>query len=78
GGIMVPKSVMPEAMSQLAEISPMSWALDAFLTLLVGQGSLADIAPDCARLLLFALVLGGGGLYLFRKRVQQPQWTTNY
>lgn len=78
GGIMVPKSVMPEAMSQLAEISLMSWALDAFLTLLVGQGSLADIAPDCARLLLFALVLGGGGLYLFRKRVQQTQWTTHY
>lgn len=78
GGIMVPKSVMPEAMSQLAEVSPMSWALDAFLTLLVGQGELADIAPDCARLLLFALLLGGGGLFLFRKRVQQTQWTTHY
>jgi len=78
GGIMVPKSVMPEAMSQLAEISPMSWALDAFLTLLVGQGTLADIAPDCARLLLFAILLGGAGLYLFRKRVQQTQWTTHY
>ncbi|MGE8496650.1 MAG: ABC transporter permease [Pseudomonas sp.] len=78
GGIMVPKSVMPETMSQLAEISPMSWALDAFLTLLVGQGGLADIAPDCARLVLFALLMGGGGLYLFRKRVQQTQWTTHY
>ncbi|WP_457979601.1 ABC transporter permease [Ectopseudomonas composti] len=78
GGIMVPKSVMPEAMGQLAEISPMSWALDAFLTLLVGQGSLADIAPDCARLLLFALLLGSTGLLLFRKRVQQTQWTTHY
>lgn len=78
GGIMVPKSVMPEAMSQLAEISPMSWALDAFLNLLVGQGTLADIAPDCARLLLFAILLGGAGLYLFRKRVQQTQWTTHY
>lgn len=78
GGIMVPKSVMPEAMSQLAEISPMSWALDAFLTLLVGQGTLADIAPDCARLLLFAILLGGTGLFLFRKRVQQTQWTTHY
>lgn len=78
GGIMVPKSVMPEAMSQLADISPMSWALDAFLTLLVGQGTLADIAPDCARLLLFAILLGGAGLFLFRKRVQQTQWTTHY
>lgn len=78
GGIMVPKSVMPAAMGQLAEISPMSWALDAFLTLLVGQGSLADIAPYCARLLLFAAVFGVGGLFLFRKRVQQTQWTTHY
>ena len=78
GGIMVPKSVMPEAMRQLAEISPMSWALDAFLTLLVGHGSLADIAPYCARLLLFAALLGGGGLLLFTRRVRQTQWTTHY
>lgn len=78
GGIMVPKSVMPAAMGQLAEVSPMSWALDAFLTLLVGQGSVADIAPYCARLLLFAALLGSGGLLLFRRRVQQTQWTTHY
>lgn len=75
GGIMVPKSVMPAAMGQLAEVSPMSWALDAFLTLLVGQGSAADIAPYCFRLLLMAALLGGGGWLLFRRRVQQTQWT---
>lgn len=78
GGIMVPKSVMPAAMAQLAEISPMSWALDAFLTLLVGHGSLADIAPYCARLLLFAALFGTGGLLLFSRRVQHTQWTTHY
>jgi ABC-2 type transport system permease protein len=78
GGIMVPKSVMPAAMAQLAEISPMSWALDAFLTLLVGHGSLADIAPYCARLLLFAAVSGIAGLLLFTRRVQRTQWTTHY
>lgn len=77
GGIMVPKSVMPAAMGQLAEVSPMSWALDAFLTLLVGQGSLADIAPYCFRLLLMAALLGGGGWLLFRRRVQQTQWTND-
>lgn len=77
GGIMVPKSVMPAAMGQLAEVSPMSWALDAFLTLLVGQGSLADIAPYCIRLLLMAALLGGGGWLLFRRRVQQTQWTNH-
>ncbi len=78
GGIMVPKSVMPEAMRQLAEVSPMSWALDAFLTLLVGHGSLADVIPWCARLLLFAILAGASGLFLFHKRVQQTQWTTHY
>lgn len=77
GGIMVPKSVMPQAMGQLAEVSPMSWALDAFLTLLVGQGSLADITPYCFRLLLMAALLGGGGWLLFRRRVQQTQWTND-
>ncbi|MDG9925894.1 MULTISPECIES: ABC transporter permease [unclassified Pseudomonas] len=77
GGIMVPKSVMPAAMGQLAEVSPMSWALDAFLTLLVGQGSLADVAPYCFRLLLMAALLGGGGWLLFRRRVQQTQWTND-
>ncbi|MGY4531432.1 ABC-2 type transport system permease protein [Pseudomonas sp. TE3786] len=78
GGIMVPKSVMPAAMAQLAEVSPMSWALDAFLTLLVGHGSLADIAPYCLRLLLLAAVLGSLGLFLFKQRVQHTQWTTHY
>jgi ABC-2 type transport system permease protein len=78
GGIMVPKSVMPAAMAQLAEISPMSWALDAFLSLLVGHGSLVDIAPYCARLLLFAAVCGVAGLLLFTRRVQRTQWTTHY
>ena len=77
GGIMVPKSVMPQAMGQLAEVSPMSWALDAFLTLLVGQGTLTDIAPYCIRLLLLAAVFGGGGWLLFRRRVLQTQWTNH-
>jgi len=77
GGIMVPKSVMPEAMARLAEISPMSWALDAFLVLLVGQGSLSDVAPWCARLLLFAAIVGAAALFLFLKRLNDTQWTTH-
>lgn len=76
GGIMVPKSVMPEAMARLAEVSPMSWALDAFLVLLVGQGSLSDVAPYCARLLLFAAIVGALALLLFLKRLNDTQWTT--
>ena len=77
GGIMVPRSVMPEAMARLAEVSPMSWGLDAFLVLLVGHGSLSDVAPWCARLLLFAVVVGAAALFLFLKRLNDTQWTTH-
>lgn len=78
GGIMVPKSVMPDIMRQLAELSPMSWALDGFLSLLVSQGGLADVAPYCLRLLLFAAVCAGVGLALFHRRLRETQWTTLY
>lgn len=78
GGIMVPKSVMPAAMSLIAELSPMSWALDAFLALLVGHGSFADIAAWCARLLLFAALVGAAGLLLLHRRLNDTQWTTHY
>ncbi len=56
----------------------MSWALDAFLTLLVGQGCVADIAPYCLRLLLFAALLGGRAASVPDRRVQRTQWTTHY
>jgi ABC-2 type transport system permease protein len=78
GGIMVPKYVMPDAMRQLAELSPMSWALDGFLSLLVSQGGLAEVAPYCLRLLLFAVVCAGIGLALFHRRLRETQWTTLY
>lgn len=76
GGIMVPKSVMPAVMTRVADLSPMSWGLDAFLLLLVGQGGVAEVAPDCARLLVFALLAGSAGVLLFRKRLNDTQWTT--
>lgn len=78
GGIMVPKSMMPELMQQLAEISPMSWALDAFLTLLVGQGTLGDILPYCLRLLVFSALACALGLLMFHRRLRDTQWTTHY
>ena len=76
GGIMVPKSVMPAVMQQLAELSPMGWSLDAFLTLLVGQGSVADILPACGSLLLFALVCALTGTFLLRHRLRNTLWTS--
>lgn len=76
GGIMVPKNMMPISMQHIAELSPMSWALDAFLTLLVGQGELKDIAIWCYYLLVFALCTGAAGVILLHRRVQNTLWTT--
>lgn len=76
GGIMVPRSVMPELMQQLSLVSPMSWALEAFTLLLAGQGGVRDILPWCMGLLLFALAAGGLGLALFRRRLKVNRWTT--
>lgn len=78
GGVMVPKSVMPDAMRHVAELSPMSWGLDAFLTLLVGHGDLAAVAPYCARLLGLAVVVGAAALVLFRRRLNDTQWTAHF
>lgn len=76
GGIMVPKSMMPEGMQQLAALSPMGWSLDAFLVLLVGQGATADILPACSRLLLFALVCALSGTFLLHHRLRNTLWTS--
>lgn len=56
GGIMVPKLVMPEVMQNLSEFSPMSWALDSFLDIIVSDGTFADIQWNLLKLLLFAAV----------------------
>jgi ABC-2 type transport system permease protein len=57
GGIMVPTYVMPQFMQKAAVYSPMNWGLDAYLTILLGEGGVADVMPDIARLLVLALVL---------------------
>jgi len=56
GGIMVPKVVMPKFMQDVSEISPMSWALDCFLDIIVKGGSFGDIQFNVMKLLLFALL----------------------
>lgn len=54
GGIMVPKIVMPKFMQEVSELSPMSWALDCFLEVIVKGGSFADIHLNLIKLLIFA------------------------
>jgi ABC-2 type transport system permease protein len=68
GGIMVPRFVMPPAMQSIAEISPMAWALDGFHAVILRQGSAADIAAPCLKLVLLAAALAGAALWIHRRR----------
>jgi ABC-2 type transport system permease protein len=55
GGVMVPKFVMPEALQQIADLSPMSWGVDGFLELFLRGGGVVNIWPELAKLLAFGL-----------------------
>lgn len=55
GGIMVPKLIMPPVMQGLANISPLSWALEGFLDIFVRGGRLSEVLPESLQLLTFAV-----------------------
>ena len=46
GGVMVPRSIMPEALQHLALLSPMSWGLEGFLDILLRGGG---VSYHCAK-----------------------------
>ncbi|MBS1118237.1 MAG: hypothetical protein H6Q90_465 [Deltaproteobacteria bacterium] len=67
GGCMFPRLMMPVFMKQLGLCVPHGWALDAYYSVLVREGtSLADIAPSIFAILGFAVVFAGAGIALFR------------
>jgi ABC-2 type transport system permease protein len=68
GGIMVPTFVMPSFMQRAATFSPMNWALDALLTVLLRGGGVADVWPHAARLILFSAIMLALAILLFKKR----------
>jgi len=68
GGIMVPRFVMPQPMQTWAELSPMAWALDGFHAVILRQGSAADIAGPCLKLLALAAVLLAAAFWLHQRR----------
>ncbi len=55
GGIMVPRFIMPEAMANLALLSPMSWGLDGFLDILLRHGTVLQVLPEFGALAAFGL-----------------------
>lgn len=76
GGIMVPASVMPEVMQTLSQVSPMSWALNAFTQLLVGQAEATDLLVNYLVLLSFAAITGFYGLLMFKRKLKENTWQT--
>ena len=68
GGIMVPRFVMPPAMQDLAQLSPMAWALDGFHAVILRGGGAAEIALPCLKLAVLGAALGGAALWLHRRR----------
>ena len=68
GGIMVPRFVMPASMQRWAELSPMAWALDGFHAVILRQGSAADIAAPCGKLLALAAALFATALWVHHRR----------
>ena len=69
GGIMVPAFFMPDFMQQLAQLSPMAWALEGFHRVLLQHGGLGDVLAPAAALLGFALAaLGVAVLMNLRSR----------
>lgn len=64
GGIMVPRFIMPEAMQNLALLSPMSWGLDGFLDILLRQGGVTQVLPEFAALAVFGLSALGLALFI--------------
>ncbi len=66
GGIMVPTLVMPAVMQKLSQYSPMNWALEGLLDVLLRGGNLASIRIEAAQLFLLAFACIGCAYLIFR------------
>jgi ABC-2 type transport system permease protein len=66
GGIMVPHVVMPPLMKNLAMISPMYWAHQAYLDVFLREASFSYILPKLVILTVFALIC----FYIAGRKIQ--------
>lgn len=71
GGIMVPTYVMPEIMQQLAEFSPMGWALTGFQNVLLNQYHLEQISGTLAKLSLFAVITLVAAMIIYQHQLKK-------
>jgi len=57
GGIMVPKFIMPAFMQNLSNISPLSWGMEGFLDIMLRNGTVVDIMPECLFLISTSCIM---------------------
>ena len=67
GGVLVPTFVMPAAMQQLARLSPMHWALESLLAVLVRGAGVAGVLPLLLPLGLLALFTFAAAAWQLRR-----------
>ncbi len=72
GGIMVPTFVMPTSMQTLARLSPMNWALEALMTVLVRGGGVAQVGMQLLPLLALSLITLLCAAHTLRRRPALP------
>lgn len=56
GGIFVPVYFLPEALKHISNLSPMQWALQAFIDIFVRDANVYQLLPNIGKLLSFAAV----------------------
>jgi ABC-2 type transport system permease protein len=71
GGIMVPVHAMPPLMRQLSHVSPLGWAQQAFLDLIVRGGGLGTVQGSIYKLLAFAAACVAAACFLFIHKRRQ-------
>lgn len=70
GGIMVPRFLMPSAMQQIGQLSPMSWGLEAFLDVMLRDGGLVVVWPKAFGLCVFGIALTAMALTVMKRARQ--------
>lgn len=68
GGIMVPVYAMPGALQKMSVLSPLSWGLNAFMTIFVKNGRLNMVLGEVGLLLAFSLISLLISWYVFVRR----------
>lgn len=68
GGIWVPVFAMPPVMQHLALFSPLNWGLNSFYTVLLRNGSFADLLPWFSALLLFFVATASIAVLQYAKK----------